>query len=367
MRNKIKNYIMVLAFILIMYGLMFTNLLIPDKEVSYAERRRLRQAPSYSMRSLMNGGFFTNYEKYFLDQFAFRDEFRGLNALVRLEVFNQKDNNDIYIIDGNINKIEYPLNEKAIVNAANKINEVYEKYLKGLNVSYSIIPDKNYFIAKENGYMAMDYESLTKLMNDNVNDINYIDIFHLLELEDYYKTDIHWKQDKIEDVADYLLLKMGNINDASDAQYTTKDLYPFYGSYYGQAAIRLNPDTLSYLSNQLLEGARVYDHIDKTYSNVYMEDKFGTIDSYDLFLSGAKSIISIENPMASSNKELIIFRDSFGSSITPLMLKSYAKITLVDLRYMATDLLGEYIDFSKEQDVLFLYNTIILNNSYMLK
>lgn len=367
MKNKINNYIIVVAFIGIIYGLMFVNILSPDSEVSYAERRRLRQAPSYSIESLIKGNFFSDYEKYFLDQFAFRDEFRGLNTFTRSQLFNQKDNNHIYVIDGNINKIEYPLNENAIINAANKLNEVYEKYLQSLNVSYSIIPDKNYFMAKENGYLAMDYEKLIKIMNDNVKTMNYIDLFQLLELEDYYKTDIHWKQDKIEDVADYLLLKIGNDDSSPKAQYTTKALYPFYGSYYGQAAMRLEADTLIYLSNEMIEKARVYDHIDKTYSNVYMDEYFGTIDSYDLFLSGAKSVITIDNPMVFTNKELIVFRDSFGSSIAPLMLKNYSKITLVDLRYLATDLLGDFIDFSEEQDVLFLYNTIILNNSYMLK
>ena len=88
---------------------------------------------------------------------------------------------------------------------------------------------------------------------------------------------------------------------------------------------------------------------------------------YDIFLSGAKSLLTIYNPKALNNKELIIFRDSFGSSIAPLMLKGYSKITLVDLRYLSTDLLSNYIDFSTNQDVLFLYNIVILNNSYMLK
>ena len=98
-----------------------------------------------------------------------------------------------------------------------------------------------------------------------------------------------------------------------------------------------------------------------------MPDMFGGMDSYDVFLSGAKALITIDNPEGDSNKELILFRDSFGSSIAPLLLEGYSKITLVDLRYISTDLLGNYIDFSLNQDVLFLYNTQVINNSYMLK
>jgi hypothetical protein len=78
-------------------------------------------------------------------------------------------------------------------------------------------------------------------------------------------------------------------------------------------------------------------------------------------------LITIENPEAASDKELILFRDSFGSSIAPLLLGGYSKITMVDLRYISTDLLDNYIDFTKGQDVLFLYSTQILNNSFMLR
>ncbi|NLK99309.1 MAG: hypothetical protein GX271_01470 [Clostridiales bacterium] len=367
MKNKIKNTIIIATFVVFIYGIVLLKILVPDTEISYSERRHLLQHPSFSSERLLSGEYFKDYERYALDQFPFRDEFRSIKAYTRFNIFSQKDNNSIYIIDGNINKMEYPLNEKAIINAANKLNEVYQKYLQGMNVSYAIIPDKNYFLASKHGYLSMDYERLVKLMKDNVNNMNYIDIFGLLELKDYYTTDIHWRQESAVDVARLLIEKMGTRIDTPDVQYTQNSLYPFYGSYYGQAALKLSPDTLIYMTNEVIDNASVYDHIDKSYSKVYVEDRFGTIDSYDIFLSGAKSILTITNPSSSSDKELIVFRDSFGSSIAPLLLNEYAKITLVDLRYINTDLLGNYINFSENQDVLFLYNTIILNNSYMLK
>ena len=78
-------------------------------------------------------------------------------------------------------------------------------------------------------------------------------------------------------------------------------------------------------------------------------------------------LLTISNPDCKTEKELILFRDSFGSSLAPLLIAGYSKITLVDLRYISTDILDDFIDFTKAQDVLFLYNTQILNNSYMLK
>ncbi|MDF2541596.1 MAG: hypothetical protein K0S47_1314 [Herbinix sp.] len=367
MKKDIKNIVVTICFLAALYGFMVANILLPDKTISFSERRTLLKIPSYSSKELIKGELLEDYEKYFLDQFVLRDELRGLKAYARLHMFHQKDNNYVYIIDGIINKMEYPLKEKAIENAAKKLNEVYEKYLQDKNVSFSIIPDKNFYVASEHGYLSMDYDKLVDIMKRDVKKMAYIDLFYSLEIEDYYKTDLHWSQDKIIDIADMVLKELGNEAYSSEVSYHKNSLYPFYGAYYGQAALKLPADSLVYLTNEMIENAIVYDHIDQTYSKVYLPNRFGTIDSYDLFLSGAKSLITITNPASNTNKELILFRDSFGSSIAPLLLKGYAKITLVDLRYMETDILGDYIDFSKEQDVLFLYNTLILNNSYMLK
>ena len=72
-----------------------------------------------------------------------------------------------------------------------------------------------------------------------------------------------------------------------------------------------------------------------------------------MYLSGAKALVTIENPKAETGRELIVFRDSFGSSVVPLLVADYAKITLVDIRYIQPDMLGQFLEFHG-QDVLFL-------------
>ncbi len=367
MKNNIKNIVVSVSFIIIIWGLMLANVVTPDSEFSYSERRKLITIPHFSADKLLKGELVDEFEKYSLDQFVFRDNFRGLKALGKYKLFNQKDNNNIYIINGIIEKMQYKLDEKSIFNAAEKLNEIYEKYLKGKNVNYSIIPDKSYFIAVQNGYLTINYDRMTEIMEQNTRDMKYINLFEALNIEDYYKTDIHWRQEKIIKIADLLLKELGNSAKASNAEYIEHRLYPFYGSYYGHAALKLEPDTMFYLTNGIIENAVVYDYQLNSFSKVYAEDLFNGMDSYDVFLSGAKPLITIYNENCKNNKELLLFRDSFGSSIAPLMLEGYSKITLVDLRYISTDLLENYIDFSQDQDVLFLYNTQILNNSAMLK
>ena len=83
------------------------------------------------------------------------------------------------------------------------------------------------------------------------------------------------------------------------------------------------------------------------------------MDSYDVFVGGATPFVKITNPNSNTDKELILFRDSFGSSIAPLLVENYKSITLVDMRYMNMSLLKEKVEF-KNKDILILYSTLII-------
>ena len=99
---------------------------------------------------------------------------------------------------------------------------------------------------------------------------------------------------------------------------------------------------------------------------MYQVEKAAGRDAYEMFLSGALSLVTIEDKDAQTGRRLVLFRDSFGSSIAPLLLGGYDKITLVDICYIHPQLLGQFVDF-EECDVLFLYSTLVLNHSDTLK
>lgn len=96
-----------------------------------------------------------------------------------------------------------------------------------------------------------------------------------------------------------------------------------------------------------------------------MNEAYGK-DPYEMFMSGSDALIVVDNPNAKTDKELVIFRDSFGSSISPYFISSYKKITLIDIRYIQSDMLGFFIKFNN-QDVLFMYSTMMLNSSLGFK
>lgn len=145
----------------------------------------------------------------------------------------------------------------------------------------------------------------------------------------------------------------------------------FYGVYSGQAALQVTPDKIMYIDSEIISQAQVYNYETKKTGAVYDKDKLTGYDPYDFFLSGPSALLRIENPKAAEKKNLIVFRDSYGSSLIPLLIDSYSSIVVVDLRYIAQKKLGELIDFESDEmanaDVLFLYGTILLNDSSTIK
>ena len=110
----------------------------------------------------------------------------------------------------------------------------------------------------------------------------------------------------------------------------------------------------------------MYNYETKKHTKIYDYDKLKLLDKYDKYLSGASSIIDIVNPTSNSNKELIVFRDSYGSSLIPLLIEGYKKITVIDIRYVSSKILSNYIKFNN-QDVLFMYSILTINNSFFMR
>lgn len=364
MREKCKNLALLLLPALFLFGFSVWSLVKKDDTVSVSERRDLAQLPSASVSTVLSGSFMEEFERYTLDQFPLRDRFRTLKALTAVKLLRQSDNNGLYLQDGSAVKLDYPLDADSVSSAASRFEALYTRYLQGTDcrIYLSVIPDKNYYTDER--YPKMDYAALKAELSAAMPYADDIDLTDLLTLDSYYRTDPHWRQEALTETASRLAERM----DAElPAEFRTVRLdTPFYGAYYGQAALPLRPDTLCYLTNDVLDRCRVFDYEADAWTTLYDETAASSADPYALFLSGSKSLLRIENPEATGDRELIVFRDSFGSSIVPLLAGGYAKITLVDIRYISPELLGRFLEFDK-QDVLFLYSTTVLNSSNTLR
>ena len=368
MKAKVKNIVVTVTISLFFLIGFLMCIFHEPVDISESERRVLAKFPQLTWAEIIDGTNIKEFEDYTLDQFPLRDTFRSIKAWVNFNVFRQMDNNDIYVVDGSVSKLEYPLDPNMVNYASEHWISIYNKFIADTDahVYYSVVPDKNYFIAEQNGYPTLDYQAMVEQLNGKIEHMTYIDIFDCLEIGDYYKTDSHWSQEKILDVVDRLATAMG-VRDKLSFEYEQIQLGSFHGVYRGQSALPLKKEPLIYLTNDVIENATVFNFETNKTTSVYDLEKFEGLDPYDVFLSGAAAYLTIENPNAIEERELIVFRDSFGSSLTPLLIEGYSKITVLDTRYIMSGMLGNVVDFSTADDILFIYSAAIINNSTALK
>ncbi len=363
---KKRDSITAAALCILWLSLAAAAWLSTPETVSDTERRELQQFPSFSVEAIMNGSFMEDFEKYSLDQFPLREGFRTLKALFHYNVLGQRDNNGIYLTGNHAVQLEYPLNEASVNHALDVMGSICDRYLQDSQIYLSIVPDKSCYLARQGGYPAMDHEQLIQIMQNGIPQACYVNLTDCLTAEDYYWTDTHWRQERLLTAAQRLCDSMGVQGPARQELRPVAAQRPFYGVYYGQAALPLRPDTLYTMESELLSQCRVYHYETDRYGSVYDTQKLAGKDMYEVFLSGPVSMLRIENPQAQTEKELILFRDSFGSAIAPLLVQGYKTVTLVDVRYVSSRMLDRFLDFHG-QDVLFLYSTLILNNSFMMQ
>lgn len=349
-----KDKLIVTLFIIILFGFSILGLIIKDRDISIYERRKLTNI------NKLNEDFIGNLDDYLVDQFPFRDVFISTNSLFNRYILRNSLDNNVYIQDGYIIEKNYPDDKISINNFINKINYIKNTYLNNSEVFYTIIPDKSFFL--NNNSLKMNYNQIIDTLNNNLNS-KYIDIIPLLTLKDYYKTDIHIKQENypkvIKEFSKYLNFSF------KETSYKENIYDNFCGASYSKVPIFTKKDKLTYLSNDIIDNANVW-HLEYGSKNVYDIEKLESTDAYNVFLSGPSSLIKIENNKAPNDSQLIVFRDSFASSFVPLLIPYYKNITLIDLRYINMDLVSNYVDL-ENKEILFAYSTLIINNSSILK
>lgn len=352
-----KNKILVCIFIIYIGSFSILSIIIPDKEISITERRTLSKFPNIKF----NSEWIKDVDKYLLEQFVLRDQFRSIKANYNYYFLNSLDNNGIYLKDNYIYKNNYPTDNKSIENFKNKISKLNSLLTPDNNVYMIIIPDKNYYLDSKD-FLYIDYDYIYKEVSKL--NLNMIDIRDIMKLEYYYQTDTHWRQEKLEPV----IKKISDIMNFNykKTNYHKEEFNNFYGVYYGESALARKPEKLFYLTNEIINNTSVKYLENPNLKKVYNVEKLNSLDAYNVYLDGASSFIEITNPLCEDDRELVVFRDSFGSSLSPLLIEYYSKITIIDNRYISSEIFENMIKFSN-QDVLYVYSTLIINDSYSLK
>lgn len=356
-----KDKIISIGFMIIISTVLILNIIMPDQSFSLSERRQLQESPIITKDDFFNGDFFKEWGNYTIDQFVFRDQFRTIKHFFASNIMGQLDINDIYYGENHIFKKTIE-DKKSQLNMMAYMNSIKSGLFKNNETFFAMIPDKSYYF--HDHIFKPDYTDTLDFFDKTLKNIIQISLLEALTLDSYFKTDPHWKQDQLNQV----ILKLAEtMNFDLYSNLEMNQLNGFKGAYYSQGPLYNNSEKLIYLSHEDFKYLII-----KNYENLEAEAKLYEInnidgmDPFDIFLGGGSPLIEINNPNSTSEEELIIFRDSYGSNIAPLFLKHYRKVTLVDTRYMPVASLENYIEIDN-QKVLFLYSALIINSSYGLK
>ncbi|GHV11667.1 hypothetical protein FACS1894219_03210 [Clostridia bacterium] len=361
--TRLREILTSAVFVIILGGFIILNRVIIPPEKSMSERRVLDTMPAFNLESVASAEFMDKFENYAADSFAFRDGLRTLRAVTVFDVFFQTDKEGLFIGDSGAGKFA-KVNEKSYQLAANKISKITDDFLGGLNVYYSIIPDKSIYSGKF--LPGFDADKAAQILADGLTGkpLTYIDLTASLSGDMFYKTDLHWDQSKLEPVLDKL---ESALDITVTRNFTVDKAGEFEGVYRGQIALPLGKDTIYSMTNDAIRGAQMKyldDYtLEMTDGEIYSLEKYAGDDKYDYFLHGPTTLIEITNPANPNGRELYIFRDSFTSSLAPLLISAYSKITLIDLRYLNSVALPMFVSFKPDSDALFLYSSQVLNNA----
>lgn len=272
----------------------------------------------------------------------------------------------VYVYDGYAARTDAAFDAASLDRAAYRFQHLYDLYFTGRTVYLAVVPDKALFTVPPEGYVPAGAAETADYLRGALDFLTPVDIAAGLTLADYYRTDPHWRQEQLRPTADALLTAMGAPVPDTREESLSALTGAFHGAYWDKSPQPLEPDTLAYLTSPALDACTVHSYETDTDGGIY-DFAAAAAAPYDLFLSGSRSLLRIDSPQALSDRTLVVFRDSFGSSLIPLLAESYRTIYAVDIRYLSSDLLDRFVDFPADADVLLLYSTTVLHNSITLK
>jgi len=363
-KPSLRDILIVATFVGFIGVFFVLNIVIPAPTILWSERRMPAKFPELSISTIVSGTFMNDFEKYASDRFVQRDVFRAIHSFMVFDIFQQTDKSGLYRNNAvgtgefrHTNPTAFRQTSERILRAAESLGDL------NMNIYYSIVPDKSIFADR---YMpGFDLDLAESILLDVLRDYEYIRLQDALSASMFYKTDLHWDQSAISGVASHILAAMGARSTLTG--FPVLNAGEWRGVYAGQLAMPIAADNLRYVD---VTGLRVTYLNDKTLEfepgPLYDLTRATGVDPYDVFLRGPQPLIIIENDSA-PERELYLFRDSFGSSLAPLMAESYSKITVIDLRYINIAVLEMFFEFTPGSDVLFIFSSQIFNNPTVLQ
>lgn len=331
--------------------------LLPAKEFSSIENRYLEKFPQFNLTSVLDRSFMNGFENYVSDHFVGRDQWVAVKGYSEYAV-GKRENNKIFLCENRlIEHLDKP-NEDYIAANIQGINQLAEN-TSNANIYFSVIPSassiqKQYLPVNAPGWDQLAViEKVYAQVDGRVNTIDLASVLKEHKDEEiYYRTDHHWTTYGAGLAYQKLSQEM---NLTGNSLLTQKVSENFYGTLYSKAGYRsITPDTIEACPVNIEECLVNNGTQTVSYPSIYFDEYLSQKDQYSYFLGSNQPRITIKTG-SSSDRKLLLCKDSYAHALAPYLLQDYGEITLLDLRYINTDF-SDQIALSEYDDILLLYS-----------
>lgn len=362
-KGNIVFFCLVLCFCLIIGLGTVMNILSRDREFSESENRVLASFPKLTLSSIADGSFMKSFETYMADQFIMRDSL--ISAKTYLDrLSGKKEENGVYIgEDGFLIEKQSPYSKKKVKALTKSINTFMKKY-PYVNKMVAISPNASYVYSDKlpkNVEVSDQYDQLTKIMNSlDGKNYRFLNVSKaLLEAKKkhqvFYKTDHHWTTRGAAAVFKAIADKWG-LNDGKVKYSFLTVSGDFEGTLASKTGIHDVKDKVEICLPKNSKGSYVVaiESQEKKTATLFDSEKLRQKNKYEVFLGGNYDKVVIDT-VSSSKNTLLIIKDSYANCLIPMLTPYFARIVVVDPRYM-TDSIHTVMDEYSFSHVLFLYN-----------
>lgn len=210
------------------------------------------------------------------------------------------------------------------------------------------------------------YEAESRVYEELTGGDGFIPLWEAYEAADgteFYYSDHHWNAQGVY-LAYLAYCRAAGLQAADGEAFTRTEYSPFYGTTASRSGLLFpRADTLVCLEPKAQVTMTTEDG--ETYDHLIFPEKAETWDGYEVYLNGNHGLVTVRNPEAEGGT-LVIFRDSFASSLIPYLSVHYSEIIAADVRYYT----GNFRDVLEEggpaDAILFLYSLDSLANDTSL-
>lgn len=379
--NQNKAKFIVIPFIILIFGLFFINIINPDKEVSASENRALKQRPTKEDKE--DKSYASDYEAYYSDQFAFREELSDMYTKLEILLGKNKVKN-YYLLDDNwimptpIKNID----ESKIKSIANNLNDMARIGKKSnKEIYYVSTPHKENILAhmyekgiKDVGNAQKNKDMLKEYIDKD--DVKFIDLdnyflnnFDKDKLESFYfKTDHHWNGIGAFEGFKYIIEKMNVVENILRDDYTITNLDRgyFLGSYNKNLNKLVDEnEEIPYVHLKDKSNYKYFRYDGKKEFEIKEEQCLASARNKDDILYGGaymfgEAFVKLQNEDALIDKKIIIFRDSYQAPTSWLFADIFKEVQIVDPRHVKSiDMsCSEILEKSDADIAMFMYNSV---------